>query len=133
VVLGGDKEYTSVEAMRPHYSRQSRRSHCSRHRGGPTAPTARRSRLSHCSTEAQEDPATTSTSTGVSEQGRSGLRFFLFLKTDFECRLGTAESIFCILRIVSVELTDTKNDFTTDTIKRFCSSASRALVLSALH
>jgi hypothetical protein len=29
VVLGGGKEYAVVEAMRPHCSRQSRRSHCS--------------------------------------------------------------------------------------------------------
>jgi hypothetical protein len=29
---------------------------------------------------------------------------------------------FCILRIVSAELTDIKNDFTADTTKRFCSS-----------
>jgi hypothetical protein len=38
VMLGGGKEYTAVEATRPHcshYSRQSRRSHCSRRRGGP--------------------------------------------------------------------------------------------------
>jgi hypothetical protein len=60
VVLGGGKEYTVVEAMRTHCSRQSRCSHCSHHRGGPTAPTARRSRHSHCSTEARGDPATTS-------------------------------------------------------------------------
>jgi hypothetical protein len=31
---------------------------------------------------------------------------------------------FCIIRIVSVSLTDTKNDFTIDTIKHFCSSDS---------
>jgi hypothetical protein len=31
---------------------------------------------------------------------------------------------FCILKIVSAELTDTKNDFTVDTTKRFCSSVT---------
>jgi hypothetical protein len=68
-VLGGGKEYATVEAMRPHCSRQSRHSHCSCRRGGSTAPTARRSRLSHCSTEVRGDPATASTSTGIGEQG----------------------------------------------------------------
>jgi hypothetical protein len=62
VVLGGGKEYTAVEVTRPHCSRQSRRSHCFRRRGGPTAPTVRRSRRSHYSTEARAaargDPAT---------------------------------------------------------------------------
>jgi hypothetical protein len=53
VVLGGGKEYATVEVARPHCSRQSRCSHCSCHRGGPTALTARRSRRSHCSTEAR--------------------------------------------------------------------------------
>jgi hypothetical protein len=62
VVLGGGKEYTTVEVTRPHCSRQSRCSHCFRRRGGSTAPTVRWSRRSHCSTEARAaargDPAT---------------------------------------------------------------------------
>jgi hypothetical protein len=104
VVLDGGKEYAAIEAVeatRPHCShcwRQSRRSHCSCRRGGPTAPTARRSRQSHCSTEAcaaaRGDPTTASNRVyldGRRQTGPdlsptcSGLRFFLFLKNDFEC------------------------------------------------
>jgi hypothetical protein len=50
--------------------------------------------------EARGDPATTSTMTGISEQGPIwgqraqlwALIFFLFLKTDFGYRLGTTDT-----------------------------------------
>jgi hypothetical protein len=78
VVLGGGKEYAVVEV--------TRRSHCSHHRGGHTAPTVRRSRRSHCSMEARGDPATASDRVyldGIGEQGPIWALIFLFLKKRF--------------------------------------------------
>jgi hypothetical protein len=69
VMLGGGKEYTAVEAKRPHCSHYSRQS-----------------RHSHCSQEIQQQRPTVSTST-ASSSGNSGASsseiwalIFLFLK-----------------------------------------------------
>jgi hypothetical protein len=124
--------------MRPHCSRQSRRSHCFHHRGGLTALTARRLRHSHCSTEARGDPATASDRVYLNGHRGAGpdlgltgpdlgSDFFYFLKMILG--VGWEQPIrkmiyFYIIRIVSAELSDTKNVFTADTTKRFCSSVS---------
>jgi hypothetical protein len=91
------KEYAMVEAMRPHCSRQSRRSHCS--------PSPRRPHCSNCATvetlrrrpeEIRQQRLPRRTSACRARSGpnvpRSELRFFLFLKTDFGCRLRTADT-----------------------------------------
>jgi hypothetical protein len=105
VVLGGGKEYTAVEAveaMRPHCShcsRQSRCSHCSNYDaveelplldGGPRRPA-------RWPEEIWQQRLTASTSTGVDEQGpiwaqRAQIWAPFFLKNDFGCRLGTANT-----------------------------------------
>jgi hypothetical protein len=94
------KEYATIEAMRPHCSRQSRRSHCS--------PSPRRPHCSNCATVETLpllDGGLRRSDNSVYLDGRRragpdlgptcpdlSSDFFLFLKTDFRCRVGTADT-----------------------------------------
>ncbi len=86
MVLGGGKEYAAVEAMRPHCSNCATVETLPLLDGGLRRPMWRPE-------EIRQQRPTVSTSMGVDEQGPIWAPiFFLFLKNDFECRLGTADT-----------------------------------------